>query len=80
MPYIHRVDAAQRQRSPLTPPQNIFSPNPYFFPKSEQFNMPFEDMCGLEDVQGVYIDDGPLFSNDQEPHFHNGLPMSNQPY
>lgn len=72
----------QRQRSPLTPPhpEPVFSP-PYFFPKLEQPEVPFEEMIGgLEDVQGVYIDDGPLFSNGQEPHFHSGHPMSNHPY
>jgi hypothetical protein len=72
----------QRQRSPLTPPhpELVFSPSPYFFPKPEQFDMPFEEMCGLEDVQGVYIDDGPIFSNDQDHNFHGGHSMSNHPY
>ncbi|KAE9368566.1 hypothetical protein N431DRAFT_443992 [Stipitochalara longipes BDJ] len=75
--------AQQRHRSPLTPPhpEQVFSASPYFFPKSEQFEAPFEEMIGgLEDVQGVYIDDGPLFSNDQEFHFHSGYPISNHPY
>ncbi|KAN0093770.1 hypothetical protein V8E51_016954 [Hyaloscypha variabilis] len=75
--------APQRHRSPLTPPhpEPVFSASPYFFPKPEQFEVPFEEMIGgLEDVQGVYIDDGPLFSNDPEAHFHGGHPMSNHPY
>jgi hypothetical protein len=74
--------APQRQRSPLTPPhpEHIFSSSPCFFPKPEQFDMPFEEMCGLEVVQGVYIDDGPLFSDDQDAPFHGGHPMSNHPY
>jgi hypothetical protein len=71
----------QRQRSPLTPPhpEPVFaSSNSHFFPKLEQYEVPFEEMCrSLNDVQGVYIDDGPLFSDDHEPHFHNGHPMSN---
>jgi hypothetical protein len=80
MSYVQRIHAAQRQRSPLTPPHHVLASSPYFFPKPEQFDIPFEDMCGLEDVQGVYIDDSPLFGNSQEPHFHNGHPMSDQPY
>lgn len=73
----------RRHRSPLTPPhpEPVFGRNPYFFPKPEQFEVPFEEMIGgLEEVQGVYIDDGPLFNNDHESHFHNGHPMSNHPY
>jgi hypothetical protein len=80
--YPGRVYATPRQRSPLTPPhpEHVLSSSPYFFPKHEQYDLPFENMCGLEDVQGVQIDDSPLFSNNHEPHFHIGHPMSNQPY
>ncbi|TVY35220.1 Fork-head transcriptional regulator [Lachnellula occidentalis] len=62
---------APRHSSPLTPPTHENIPgvgcNPYFFPKQQQMEMPYEDMCGLQDVQGVYIDDnGPLFANSQD--------------
>ncbi|KAG0652188.1 Forkhead box J3 [Hyphodiscus hymeniophilus] len=52
-----------RDFSPMTPcPEDLSSATPFFSPKSESFEVPYEDMC-LEDVQGVYVDDGPLFSN-----------------
>lgn len=57
------------------------SSSPDFFPKPEQFEVPFEEMCrGLDEVQGVYLDDGPLFSDGHELHFHNGYPLSNHPF
>lgn len=58
--------------SPLTPPnlENISSP--FFFPKHEPLDLPYEDNYGLEDVQGVYLDDhSPLFSNGQQSPYHN---------
>jgi hypothetical protein len=61
----------QRQRSPPTPPphpESIASSSPYFLLKQEQFEMPFEDMFNLENVQGVYMDDGPIFSHHQNSH------------
>lgn len=71
-----RARVTYRQVSPLTPPnlENISSP--YFFPKGEQLDLPYEDICGLEDVQGVYVDDhGPLFDNNQQPLFNNKHPL-----
>ncbi|KAE8440397.1 hypothetical protein EG329_008166 [Mollisiaceae sp. DMI_Dod_QoI] len=67
----------RRQRSPLTPPAGeMASPAPYFssFPKveQEQMDVPFEDVYALEDCQGVYLDDGPLFSNGHEGHEGGG--------
>lgn len=60
----------QRQTSPLTPtPESMPSASPYFMPKLE-FDLPYEDMCSLEDVQGVYADDTPLFSNNHGSGFH----------
>ncbi|RDL33265.1 uncharacterized protein BP5553_08704 [Venustampulla echinocandica] len=61
----------QRLSSPSTPPshENMPSMNPYFLPKAEQLEVPYEDMCGLEVVQGVYLDDGPVFTSN-----HDGLP------
>lgn len=41
--------------------------------------MNFKEMYDLDDIHGVYVDD-PLFSNEQEPHFPNGYPMSNHHY
>jgi hypothetical protein len=73
----------QRHSSPLTPPthENMPGPpcNPYFFAKAEQqqLEIPYEDMCGLQDVQGVYIDDnGPIFTNNQDGQYPSadGLP------
>lgn len=68
----------QRYSSPLTPPTHENIPgagcNPYFFPKQQ---LDYEDMCGLQDVQGVYIDDnGPIFAESQEGHYASadGLP------
>lgn len=60
----------QRLSSPSTPSnhENVPTANPYFLPKSEQLEVPYEDMCGLEGVQGVYLDDGPVFTNG-----HDGL-------
>jgi hypothetical protein len=49
--------------------------NPYYFAKAEQqLEIPYEEMCGLEDVQGVYIDDGPVFAHNQDVQYHDGLP------
>ena len=57
---------AQRQMTPLTPPNLENVASPYFFPKNEPLDLPYEDIYGLEDVQGVYVDDhGPLFCNGQ---------------
>ncbi|TVY40992.1 Fork-head transcriptional regulator [Lachnellula subtilissima] len=68
----------QRHSSPPTPPTHENIPgagcNPYFFPK-QQLEMPYEDMCGLQDVQGVYIDDhGPIFANNHDYASADGLP------
>jgi hypothetical protein len=66
-----------RQSSPLTPPNNEMPPscNPYYFAKAEQqLEIPYEEMCGLEDVQGVYIDDRPVFAHNQDVQYHDGLP------
>ena len=46
--------------SPEEPPQ---SASPLFTPKSEPFKAPYEVLYSLENVQGVYIDNSPLFSN-----------------
>ena len=65
-----RAVKQERQRSPLTPPNLESVSSPYFFPKSEPLDVPFEDIYGLEDVQGVYIDDhGALFSKGQQSPF-----------
>lgn len=75
-----RPHAMSRQSSPLTPPshENMPAPcNPYFFGKpDQQMEVPYEEMCGLEDVQGVYIDDhGPVFTNSQDGTYcSDGLP------
>ncbi|TVY92631.1 Fork-head transcriptional regulator, partial [Lachnellula willkommii] len=66
----------QRYSSPLTPPTHENIPgagcNPYFFPKQQ---LEYEDMCGLQDVQGVYIDDnGPIFAESQDYASADGLP------
>jgi hypothetical protein len=64
----------------MTPCPEILSPaSPFFLPKNEQFEVPYEDMYGLEDVQGVYADDGPLFNNDTDSPmspFHNPMHAS----
>ncbi|KAL2063674.1 hypothetical protein VTL71DRAFT_5479 [Oculimacula yallundae] len=77
-----RSQISQRQRSPLTPPSasTMASPGvaPYFFPKVEHFDMPYEDLYRFEDVSGVCIDNGsPLFSNDADVQFNGGRTMSN---
>lgn len=61
------------------PEESLPPASPFFVPKSEPFEVPYEDMCGLEGVQGVYIDDGPLFSNGHDSPispFHNPHQMS----
>lgn len=64
---LHRRSPAmaRRQMTPLTPPnlENISSP--YFVPKGEPLDPPYEDVYGLEDVQGIYADDHPIFSSGQ---------------
>ncbi|KAH7319469.1 hypothetical protein BKA65DRAFT_102647 [Rhexocercosporidium sp. MPI-PUGE-AT-0058] len=78
-----RSQISQRQRSPLTPPSanTIASPGqggPYFFPKMEKLDTPYEDLYRLEDVQGVFVDNGSsLFSNGPDTHFQGGRAMSN---
>jgi len=67
---------SMRQSSPLTPPNNEMPPacNPYYFAKAEpQPENPYEEICGLEEVQGVYIDDSPVFVHNQDAQFHGGL-------
>jgi hypothetical protein len=69
---LHRNSRAvpRRQTSPLTPPNVENVSSPYFFPKSEPLDVPYEDIYGLEDVQGVYVEDHePLFSNGQPSPF-----------
>ncbi|TVY81234.1 Forkhead box protein J3 [Lachnellula suecica] len=70
-----------RQSSPLTPPNHERMPAscaPYYFGKVEpQLEIQYEEeMCGLEGVQGVYIDDGgPLFTHNQNGQYAgDGLP------
>lgn len=66
----------QRQRSPLTPPLQSMGPY-YFGGKVEGFHgheFGGGEMCGLEDVQGVLVDDGPVFAANQEMGFHHGFP------
>ncbi|KAH7403281.1 hypothetical protein BKA64DRAFT_706784 [Cadophora sp. MPI-SDFR-AT-0126] len=77
-----RSQISRRQRSPLTPPSAniVASPGhgPYFFPKTEQVDVSFEDLYRFEDVQGVCIDnESPLFSNGSDAHFQSGRTMSN---
>jgi hypothetical protein len=59
----------------MTPcPESLPFVHPFFLPKAEQIEVPMEDVCGLEEIQGVYIDDGPLFSNGHDSHlsaFHD---------
>lgn len=65
--------AMQRHVSPLTPtPESIPASSPYFMPKEEP---DFEDMCGLpegirgfEDVEGVFLDNTPIFSDGSNYH------------
>lgn len=69
----NRPHISQRQRSPLTPPSAEAVTSPYFFPKVEQFET-FDDMYRLEDVSGA--DDGPLFTNSPDGHYHGGRLMA----
>lgn len=65
-----------RQNSPITPPshESIPSPNPYFFPKSENVEMIFEEACRLDNVQGV-DSDSPLFAHSDYDPLDDGLPQ-----
>jgi len=69
--------ATQRHISPSTPnPESLPSSSPYFIPKPvEQFEIHYDDMCGLDDVQGVFLDETPLFSNNHNSPFHNAHPI-----
>lgn len=70
-PYPHqsRCLPTQRQVSPMTPcPESLPSTSPYFFSKSEHSEVRYEDRCGLEDVQGVYIDHDPPILPFHKPH------------
>ncbi|PBP20762.1 cactin [Diplocarpon rosae] len=72
---------SQRQRSPLTPP-SASDPvaSPYFFGKQEEPDSPF-DMYRLDEIHGVCVDDGPVFSNGgADAHFPGSRPMSNHHY
>lgn len=74
-PYQHqgRSQMTQRQLSPMTPcPESLPSTGSYFFPKSEPFELPYEELC-LGNVQGVYSDNGPVFSNGHDSSFHDPL-------
>ncbi|CAG8956664.1 hypothetical protein HYFRA_00012208 [Hymenoscyphus fraxineus] len=66
----------QRHSSPSTPPNNeMAGPTPYFLPKTEPVEQPFDEVVrGLQDVQGVYHDDAPLFTHQHHGHYYDGLP------
>ena len=78
--YASHPQMSQRQVSPIIPcPEIMPSSSPYFIPKTEHFDLPHEDMCGLGDVQAVYVDDSPLFSNGHDSPvspFHSPHPIS----
>ena len=79
-PYQHQGRSrSTRNSSPMTPCPEIMSPaSPFFLPKSEEVDVPYEDMYHLEDVQGVCTD-SPLFSNSQDypfSPFHNTMHAS----
>ncbi|TAQ91576.1 hypothetical protein B7494_g8 [Chlorociboria aeruginascens] len=59
-----RSQAKQRHIPPLTPTTDAMaSSSPYSFAKPEQYNVAYDNLYNLEDVQGVLIDDTPLFTN-----------------
>ncbi len=75
----------KRQRSPITPPSMEHTApsasSPYFLPKAEHYDVPFEDICSLQDVQAVCIDEStPLFSNGQDSYFPSGHTLANNAY
>lgn len=73
----HNRSLNDRQRSPLTPPHPE-APSPYYFQKLKQgYDLGFEGMCGLGDVQGVHIDDSPVFATNHEMQYHGFPAMSN---
>lgn len=81
--FNHDVKTPQpnhRQISPLTPTGSMPSSSPYFIPKQEPFEIPYEDMCGLDDVQGVYLDDTPLFSGNSASSYHNAQSLCHSHY
>lgn len=72
----------ERQREPLTPP------HPDVFPRSDSesfygftkmgtgYDLGIDGMCGLDDVQGVHMDGGPVFATDHGMGYH-GFPGVN---
>lgn len=59
--------STQRQISPLTPnAESMPSSSPYFM-KQEQLDIPYEEIYGLDDVQAVYLDNAPLFDDNNHP-------------
>jgi hypothetical protein len=69
----------RRQALPLTPPNLENVSSPYCFSQGTPLDVPCEDIYGLEDVQGVYVEDHePIFSNGQPSPFNSGycLPVS----
>lgn len=59
------------QVSPPTPKlENTSCPSPYLMVEKEPFNAPMEEICSFEDVQGVFLDDSPLFSDSQDSFYH----------
>jgi hypothetical protein len=51
--------------------------SPYYLPKVEQFETPYDGICGLEDVQGVHIDDSPVFGSNPRMQLNGYQAMSN---
>ncbi|KAG9235594.1 hypothetical protein BJ875DRAFT_266855 [Amylocarpus encephaloides] len=73
-PHQGRSNMAHRHSSPATPPnhESIPAPSSYFLPKAEPYEVHYEQLYGLEDVQGVFLD-APLFSHQQNGPSFDGL-------
>lgn len=72
-----RTSLGHRHISPSTPPshESIPVPNPYFLPKTEPIDTPFDQISCFQDLRGDLIEDGPsgaVFTHNR--HFYDGLP------
>jgi hypothetical protein len=76
-PTSARSNIVHRHNSPSTPPahEHMNLASPYFHPnpKAEQFERPLDETCGLGDVQGVYVDGGPVFTDQQGGPYYDGI-------
>lgn len=84
--HLQHMDVMERQREPLTPPQPDLLVQPqhasagyYGFHQAQtvkmdqQYGLGMEETYGLEHVQGVHLDGGPVFAGSVDMGYGSGF-------